>query len=54
MASIESYTKQGIDSELEKIELYVDNAVSSVIVNIAEDPPGSGLYTITVGSTDLT
>ena len=44
MATIESYTKEGIDSELDKIKLYVDNA-------LVEDPPGSGLYTITAGGT---
>lgn len=52
MASIESYTKEGIDSELDKksdkTHKLVDHpdwpdAVSSVFV---EAPPGSGLYTI--------
>ena len=101
MASIESYTKKGIDSELDKksdkthklddhpdwpgatpeatgqpntlvkrdgsgrfyvtapehdhhpaTKLYVDNAVSSVVVNLVEDPPGSGLFAITAGGTD--
>lgn len=99
MASIESYTKTGIDSELNKksdkthklgdhpdwpgatpeatghpntlvkrdgsgriyvttpeydyqpaTKLYVDNAVSSIGVDLVEDPPGSGLYSITAGS----
>lgn len=73
MASIESYTKEGIDDELDKksdkthkledhpdwpgqlaTERYVDNAVSSVVVNLVEDPPGSGLFAITAGGTDPT
>lgn len=54
MASIESYTKKGIDAELNKIKLYVDNTVSSISVSLVEDPPGSGLYAITAGGTDPT
>lgn len=62
MASIESYTKKGIDSELDKksdkthkLEDHPDwpSAISSV-VKFVEDPPGSGLYTLIAGDTGPT